>query len=87
MTVLSGAGARTTAIRLLADSARLQRSVLEALDGGVIVIDPRGALMQANRAAATILGFDLSGADADPDWWRAIARRTGRSARMRARAS
>ena len=79
MTVLSGAGARTTAIGSPADGAQLQRSVLEALDEGVIVIDPLGGLLQANRAASTILGFDLAGAEADPDWWRAIAaRRTGR---------
>jgi PAS domain S-box-containing protein len=66
---------RVTTTRQLADSERLQRSVLEVLDEGVMVLDLRGRLVQANRAAHTILGLDLASARADPSWWQAFAAR------------
>jgi len=69
---------RVTAVRRLADSERLQRSVLEVLDEGVIVVGLDGALVQANRTACAILGLELAAALADPSWWEPVrARRVG----------
>ena len=61
--------------RSLSDSERLQRSVLEVLDEGVIVVDLDGNLVQANNAAGVILDTDLSLAGVDRDWWRPFAAR------------
>jgi PAS domain S-box-containing protein len=70
--------AQVRAIRQLADSERLQRSVLEVLDEGVVVVGSDGALVQANRAACAILGLELASALADPSWWEPVqARRKG----------
>ena len=64
--------------RSLSDSERLQRSVLEVLDEGLIAVDLEGGLVQANDAAGVILGTDLSRAGVDRDWWRPFAgRRAG----------
>ena len=67
--------ARVTAVRQLADNERLQRSVLEVLDEGVIVVAPDGALVHANRTACAILGLDLETARADPGWWKPVRSR------------
>ena len=70
--------AQVASVRQLADGERLQRSVLEVLDEGVIVVGLDGALVQANRMACTILDLDLAAALADPSWWRPTrARRMG----------
>ena len=70
--------ARVEAVRQLADSERLQRSVLEVLDEGVIVVALHGALVHANPTACAILGLDLATALADPDWWKPVrSRRKG----------
>ena len=54
-----------------------ERSILEALDEGVLVVDLSGRVLQANRAARSILGLD-STALQSPDWWKSLrARRTG----------
>lgn len=69
--------AAVTASRRLEGSERLQRSVLEALEEGVIVLDRQGRLLQANAAACQILGTDLTSARPDVAWWEAFgARRT-----------
>lgn len=52
----------------LADSERMQRSVLKVLDEGVIVLDVHGRLVQANPAACAILGLDPATARTDPAW-------------------
>ena len=54
---------------------RLSHSVLDALDEGVIVVDPRGRLVDANIAACTLLQLDLATAQADPSWWEAFRER------------
>ena len=59
----------------MADGERLQQSVLEVLDEGVLVLDRAGGLVQANRTAGAILGIDLTAARADPSWWQAVAAR------------
>ena len=64
--------ARVGAVRQLADSERLQRSVLEVLDEGVVVVGLDGALVQANPAACEILGLELASARADPSWWEPV---------------
>jgi PAS domain S-box-containing protein len=64
--------ARVQAVQQLADSERVQRSVLEVLDEGVLVVGIDGALVQANPAACAILGLDLAAARADPSWWQAV---------------
>ena len=61
--------ARISATAQLADSERLQRSVLEVLDEGVIATDPEGRLLQANPAALATLQLDLEEARADSSWW------------------
>lgn len=66
------------ATQRLSAGERLQRSVLEVLVEGVIVVDLEGRLVQANQAAGTILGTDLASAWNEPDWWRSFAaQRTG----------
>lgn len=60
---------RVRAERALAGSERLQRSVLEVLDEGVVVVDPRRTLLQANPAALEILKLDLGHGLAHPSWW------------------
>ena len=67
--------ARVTAVRQLADSERLQRSVLEVLDEGVIVVRLDGALVHANRTACETLGLELAPALADPSWWEPLRAR------------
>ena len=67
--------ARVTAARQLADSERLQRSVLEVLDEGVIVVGLDGALVQANHTACETLGVELATALADPSWWEPVRAR------------
>jgi PAS domain S-box-containing protein len=70
--------ARVTAVRRLADSERMQRSVLEVLDEGVLVVRADGVLLQANPTACAILGVELAPTLADPSWWRPVhARRKG----------
>ena len=64
-----------TAARQLADSERLQRSVLEVLDEGVIVVGLDGALVQANATACETLGVELATALADPSWWEPVRAR------------
>ena len=64
-----------TAVQQLADSERLQRSVLEALDEGVIVVGLDGALVQANPTACETLGIELAAALADPSWWEPLRAR------------
>jgi PAS domain S-box-containing protein len=59
----------------LADSERLQRSVLDVLDEGVVVVGLDGVLVQANPAACAILGLDRDAALADPAWWEAFGAR------------
>ena len=67
--------ARVTAVQQLADSERLQRSVLEVLDEGVIVVGLDGALVQANPTACETLGIELASALADPSWWEPLRAR------------
>lgn len=71
---------KAAAIRQLAESKRLQRSVLEVLDEGVMVLDSDLGLVQANGAASAILGLDLGSTAADPTAWKALAR--GRERRL-----
>lgn len=59
---------RAESDRKLAASELLQRSVLEVLEEGVVVVDLEGHLLQSNRAASAILGRDLTAVDAS-DWW------------------
>jgi len=66
---------KATAAAQETDSERLQQSVLEVLDEGVLVLDRAGGLVQANRTAGAILGIDLTAARADPSWWQAVAAR------------
>lgn len=54
----------------LVDSGRMQQSVLDVLDEGILVLGPDRVLLQANPAAVAMLGIDLEAAFADPDWWR-----------------
>jgi len=49
---------------------RLQRSIIETLSEGVVVLGSTGELVQANEAARTLLGHPLD--PADPDWWRLV---------------
>jgi PAS domain S-box-containing protein len=70
------ATARTT--RALAESDELQRSVLEALDEGVIVVDLDGLLVQANRAASEILREDVTVGASAASWWERFAPRHAR---------
>jgi len=70
--------ATVAATRRLSDSERLQRSVLEVLDEGLVVVDLEGNLVQTNDAADVILDTDLSRPGVDRDWWRPFAgRRAG----------
>ena len=62
--------AKKAASKRLADSERLQRSALEVLDEGVIIVDPEGRLTQANSAACAILGTTFSSERGETDWWR-----------------
>src|SRR5664279_2678435 len=65
---------RMTAVpRELSES--VQSSVLDALEEGVIVIDPVGRLLQANAAASAILGVDLASMPSDAQWWSRIVAR------------
>ena len=72
--------ARVGAVRQLADSERLQRSVLEVLDEGVVVVGLDGALVQANRTACETLGLELASALTDPAWWEPMRARRPSSA-------
>ncbi|HEX7609478.1 MAG TPA: PAS domain-containing protein, partial [Solirubrobacteraceae bacterium] len=56
-------------------SESVQSSVLDALEEGVIVIDPVGRLLQANAAASAILGIDLASMPPDRQWWNAVVAR------------
>ncbi len=67
--------ARAAATLRLAESERSHRSVLEALDEGVIVLDLEGRPAEANGAACAILGLDLASARAGPSWWEPFAAR------------
>jgi len=67
--------ARALAAARLAESERLQRSVLEVLDAGVLVLDLEGRLLHANPAARTMLGLDPATALTDPEWWRPLGAR------------
>jgi PAS domain S-box-containing protein len=64
---------KAAAIGQLAGSERLQRSVLEVLDEGVIVLDSHLGVVQANGAASAILGLDLGLVAAGPRAWKALA--------------
>lgn len=64
--------ARIEAGRKLADSERLQRSVLEVLDEGVMVLDLARRLTHANPTACAALDLDLASACADPLWWQPL---------------
>ncbi|HYI38281.1 MAG TPA: EAL domain-containing protein [Thermoleophilaceae bacterium] len=54
----------------LAESLRMQESVLDVMDEGIVVLDAARNLLQANSAALAMLAIDLGAARADPDWWR-----------------
>jgi PAS domain S-box-containing protein len=51
------------------DSERLQRSVVEVLSEGVIVVGVQGRLLQANDAARNILGHELDLGSPATAWW------------------
>ena len=74
---------RVRTVRQLANNERRQRSVLEVLDEGVIVVGLDGALLQANPAACAILQLDLASARADPSWWQAVQAPGGGPVRRR----
>jgi PAS domain S-box-containing protein len=66
---------RVAATKRLAASARLQSSVLAALDEGVVVLDLESQLIQANPAARAILGVGPAPIGGDPAWWKPLAAR------------
>ena len=63
------------ATRRVEASARLQSSVLAALDEGVVALDLEGRLIQENPAARTILGVDLTSTALDHSWWEPLTAR------------
>ena len=67
--------AEVAATRRLEASERLQSSVLNVLDEGILVMDRDGRLLRANAAASRILHFDLAGADPGGAWWAPFAPR------------
>lgn len=70
MVIAENVSQEVRAGRRLAGSERLQRSVLEVLDEGILVIAPDRTLLQANPAALAMLQLDLEDARANPDWWK-----------------
>ena len=59
----------------LAAGGRVEFSILEVLDEGVIVVGLDGMLLQANAAAAAILGIAADDLLNDPHWWERLAAR------------